>query len=83
MATFQVVAVYPSGNRYPVRGAHDGFIRALCHRAWCERDADPRDPWTYEVDMTRADGSVKRNVDGVADLGYAPEELADLIPGRS
>lgn len=77
-AAFQVVAVYPSGNRYAVRAAHDSYGAAVGHVSLCERDADPRDEWTYEIDVTRtgADGEThcRQNVQG-EDLGYTPEEV--------
>jgi len=48
--SYQVVAVYPSGNRYPVRAPHETRAGADWHRELCERDADPRDGWVYAVD---------------------------------
>jgi len=47
---FQVVAVYPSGNRRPVLAPHETRAAADWHRELCERDADPRDGWVYAVD---------------------------------
>jgi hypothetical protein len=56
MAKFQVVAVYPSGNRYPVRAPWPSLPRAEAHRAACEHAAGPLDAWTYEVDALAEDG---------------------------
>jgi len=78
MAEFQVVAVYPSGRRFAVRDAHDSFSRAETHRSRCETTSDPRDEWTYEIDVsyTGADGQTHKRF-GVTgdDLGYSPEEV--------
>jgi hypothetical protein len=64
---YQVVAVYPSGRRYPVRKPHDSLERAQWHVEWCERDADPRDTWRYEIDVryVGSDGQIhwRGNVD--------------------
>jgi uncharacterized protein YjlB len=56
--SFQVVAVYPSGHRYEVRAPHDTLEGAVAHCRACEVDSDPRDTWTYQVDVyyTGSDG---------------------------
>ena len=85
MARFQVVAVYPSGTRYPVRAPHAQFLSAVWHRRLCERAADPRDTWVYEIDMTYTGVDGQRHwrgdVDGVRDLGYSPAEVANASWG--
>ena len=48
---YQVVAVYPSGTRYPVRDPHETLNGARSHLDACRRDADPQDTWNYCVDM--------------------------------
>ena len=73
MATFQVVAVGGRGGRFPVRNVHGSFKDAEFHRA---NSAATFPDETYEIDMLNQDGTIARmNVDGVADLGYPPEEI--------
>lgn len=77
-ARFQVVAVYPSGNRYDVRPPHTTYLQAEAHRARCERTADPGDTWTYSVDCyyTGSDGQTHWRGDVTGEsLGYTPDEV--------
>lgn len=58
-AQYQVVAVYPSGRRFPVRAPHDSFDGALWHKEACERfvrECEPderQDINVYEIDVVR------------------------------
>lgn len=76
MAAFQVVAVYPSGRRFPVRDAHDSFLRAEWHRERCAVTLDPGESWTYAVDVTY------RGADGCAHtrLGVTRADMAPFVP---
>ena len=71
MIGYQVVAVYPSGRRYPVREPHETIGSALAHRDRAiralDRDRRPGEDWTYAVDVRYigADGQLhwRGNVD--------------------
>jgi hypothetical protein len=72
MAKFQVVAVgRRTGLRSPVLKPHDSWIGAEWHRALCEATYPDE---TYQID---ADCGAQ-NVDGVTDLGYPAQEVAEI-----
>jgi hypothetical protein len=74
VAEFQVVAVYPSGNRYAIRKPHAAFLSAESHRCRCELTLKSGEDWQYEIDVVGG----KQGIDGVADLGYSEEEIESV-----
>jgi hypothetical protein len=79
MAKFQVVAVgQRTGLRSPVLKPHDSWIGAEWHRALCAATYPEE---VYEIDGAYGNGDAipwTQNVDGVTDLGYPAEEVAEI-----